>query len=60
MTATLAKTDWLDDYNRQKERLDAIPDHFHPSARHLIEKFEAHIQVGLTHEYLTPEEAARA
>jgi hypothetical protein len=56
----MTRTAWTDEFHAQKARLASFPSQAHPAIRPLIRKFEALLQYGLTHEYLTPEEAARA
>lgn len=56
----MSRTEWQDAYQAQKERLDSFPTQAHPAVRSLIRKFEDLLQYGLTHEFITPEGAARA
>jgi hypothetical protein len=56
----MTRTQWTDETTALRERIDRFPSKKHPAVRGLIRKLDDLMQVGLTHEFITPREAARA
>lgn len=56
----MTRTEWQDRTTALRERIDSFPAPDHPAVTPLIREHEALLNYGLTHEYTTPEEAARA
>lgn len=57
---TPTKTAWFDRLHSLRKRIDNLPAPGHPSVRHMLDYYEEWLDLGLSLEYLTPEEAARA
>lgn len=53
------KTEWEDRAHSLRDRIDRLPAPGHPSVRSLLDYFEEWLNLGLSLEYLTPEQAAR-
>lgn len=59
----VTKSEWQDKLYpllAQTARVDPIKAERHPAYRHALRRIDELIEYGLQHEYLTPEEAARA